>query len=208
MRAEIYCSLSLSVCFWNIISSAWSDDTNTILYGLVIATLFFIGRQSIIYHWQCSWGLMMHNSVGVVWHTAPAEGIWKVIRAINPKFFSVVCHDALQQPVVMTVPACSLPLPLSVSRQKNNTTCLSCQLIRWNLIAQPQKFKAGNCFLNLMLLLWLCLLPAGWWGADKERTAHSPPLMFVLGNENTSTVCSVLHFNCFVNCRHPILLCL
>lgn len=108
---------------------------------MVITALFFIGTRSIIYHWQSSRGLMMHNSVGVVWHTAPAEGIWKVIRAINPKFFAVVCHDALQQPVVMTVPACSAPLPLPVSHQKNNTTCLSCQLIRWNLIAKPQSSK-------------------------------------------------------------------
>lgn len=86
----------------------------------------------------------MHNSVGVVWHTAPAEGIWKVIRAINPKFFAVVCHDALQQPVVMTVPACSPSFLLSVSHQKNNTTCLSCQLIRRYLIAQPQSSKQAT----------------------------------------------------------------
>lgn len=128
--------------------SAWSDDTNAILYGSVITVLFFIGTRSIIYHWQSSCGLMMHNSVGVVWHAAPAEGIWKVIRAINPKFFffAVVCHDALQQPVVMMLPACSAPSPslslsLFVSHQKNNKTCLSCQLIRWNLIARPQSSK-------------------------------------------------------------------
>lgn len=127
--------------------SAWSDDTNTILYGLVITALFFIGTQSIIYHWQCSWGLMMHNSVGVVWHTAPAEGIWKVIRAINPKFFSVVCHDALQQPVVMTVPVCSCPLPLSVSSQKNNTTYFfKPPDDKVEFERTTSKFKAGNSF--------------------------------------------------------------
>lgn len=129
--------------------SAWSDDTNTILYGLVITALFFIGTRSIIYHWQCSWGLMMHNSVRVVWRAAPAEGIWKVIRAINPKFFRRClsrCTAAASSYDGSSLfpPHTSLSL-LSVSRQKNNTTCLSCQLIRWNLIAQPRKFKAGNC---------------------------------------------------------------
>ena len=136
--------------------SARSDDTNTILYGLVITALFFIGTWSIIYHWQCSWGLMMHNSVRVVWRAAPAEGIWKVIRAINPKFFrrclsrctaaaSSYDGSSLSPPKhTHTQPPAPLSL-LSVSRQKNNTTCLSCQLIRWNLIAQPRKFKAGNC---------------------------------------------------------------
>lgn len=83
---------------------------DAILYGLVITALFFIGPHGVIYHWLCSWGLMMHNSVGVAWRMAPAEGIWKVIWAINPKFFTVVCHDALRQLVVMTVPACSLSL--------------------------------------------------------------------------------------------------
>lgn len=83
--------------------SARGDDTNTILYGFVITALFFIGTPGIIYHWQRSWRLMMHNSVRAVWRTAPAEGIWKVIRAINTKFSTVVCHDALRQPAVMTV---------------------------------------------------------------------------------------------------------
>lgn len=126
--------------------SAWSDDTNTILYGLVITALFFIGTRSIIYHWQCSWGLMMHNSVGVVWHTAPAEGIWKVIRAINPKFFRPCLSRCTAAASSYDGSSLSPPplLPLSVSRQKNNTTCLSCQLIRWNLIAQPQSSKRAT----------------------------------------------------------------
>lgn len=124
---------------------------------------------------------MMHNSVGVVWHTAPAEGIWKVIRAINPKFFrrclSRCTAAASSYDGSSLSPPPSTPPPplllLSVSRQKNNTTCLSCQLIRWNLIAQPPKFKAGNCSQIFSLLRWFCLLPAGWWGVDKERAAHS-----------------------------------
>lgn len=92
-RAEIYCFLSLLVHCWVPETSylhviiRWKWWYKYRLYGLVITALFFIGMQSIIYHWQCSRGLMMHNSVGVVWRAAPAEGIWKVIRAINPNFF-------------------------------------------------------------------------------------------------------------------------
>lgn len=102
----------------------------------------------------------MHNSVGVVWHTAPTEGIWKVIRAINPKFFSVVCHDALQQPVVMTVPACSLPL--SASSQKNNTTSFfKLPVDKVEFERTTSEVQSGQQFLNLILIT--LTLPASSW---------------------------------------------
>lgn len=60
-----------------------------------------------------------------------------------------------------------------VSRLKNNTTCLSCQLIRWNLIAQPQSSKRATVLKSSPYYVDSCLLPAGGWGVDKERAAHS-----------------------------------
>lgn len=123
----------------------------------------------------------MHNSVGVVWRTAPAEGIWKVIRVINPKFFTV-CHDALQQPVVMTVPA----LSLSVSRQKNNTTCLSCQLIRWNLIVQPQISKRETVLKSSPYYVdYVCFQLDD--VQQIRSAAHSRHLSTIPGNESISS---------------------
>lgn len=150
-KAHCHCECAFESLKHRILTllSAWSDDKKAILYGLVITALFFIGTHSIIYHWKCSWGLMMHNSVGVVWHTAPAEGIWKVITAINPKFFRCClsrCTAAASSYDGSSLPSSPPPpsLPLPVSRQKNNTTCLSCQKIRWNLIAQPQSSKRAT----------------------------------------------------------------
>lgn len=131
-RAQMLCfvALLLHVGVENsylCIIICWQRWYKYLLYGLVITALFFLGTQSVIYHWQRSWGVMMHNSVGVVWRAAPVGGIWKVIRAINPEFSSVVCHEAVLQPVVMMPPACSLPLFISL--HKKNMTCLKCDLI-------------------------------------------------------------------------------
>lgn len=142
---QMLCFLALLLHFWVAENSylciiiCWQRWYKYLLYGLVITALFFLGTQSVIYLWQLSWGLMMHNSVGVVWRAAPVGGIWKVIRAINPKFFSVVCHEAVLQPVVMMPPACSFPP--CVSLHQNNMTCLKYELIMWSLIAQSSSSK-------------------------------------------------------------------
>lgn len=129
----------------------------------------------------------MHNSVGVVWHTAPAEGIWKVITAINPEFFR---RRGLQQPV-MTVPA-SLQTHTHLNTyyrlQKNNRACFS----GLNSIAQAQSSKR-TAALKLSIYYVDCL-PLSLDDWVEIRRLLSPPLMLILGTHYRTAVCSGLHF--------------
>ena len=79
---------------------------------------------------------------------------------------------------------------LRVSCQRNSMTCLSCQLIRRNLMAQPHSSKR----------LPHTLPRASRWSKDAAS-------FLVLGNQTAGTVCAVLHFNCaFFMWPHPIVL--
>lgn len=132
---------------------------------------------------------MMHNSVGVVWHTAPAEGIWKVITAINPEFFR---RRGLQQPV-MTVPASlqthtHLNTYYRLPLKKNNRACFT----GLNSIAQAQSSKRATVL--KLSINYVDRLPLSLDDGVEIRRLLSPPLMFILGTHYRTAVCSGLHF--------------
>lgn len=124
----------------------------------------------------------MHNSGGVVWHTAPAEGIRKVSAAINPpQFFPSQGAAAASKDSPRT------PSPPQKKQDIQMTrTCFRCL----NLIAQ---LTVLSCCFFLNIYNVDCVLLSLNDGVEIRRVV-SPPLISVPGTLYCTVLCSVLFF--------------
>lgn len=146
---------------------------------------------------------MMHNSVGVVWRTAPAEGIWKVIAAINPQFFRHKGAAAASKDSFRTS---------NTHIQTHRKTYQGIQKITRLALAawiwlHKRKVKSRQLFSNFQCIM-LIVSPLSLDDRVEIRRVFSPPLLFILDTLYWTVVCSVLNFARFANHCDLILLCL